>query len=552
MSTIDTAPDAVRPLDDVHARRVNALAGLATSADHKVIGWAFVAASSVALLGAVVLGALLGIERVDGDGTVLDAGALPQLFVAHRVLLVYGVAVPLLLGLAIAVVPLQLGARSLAFPRLAGAGLWSWAGGLILVMVSLANNGGPGGGDADMVDLFLGAHALMAIGLAAAATALAATVLTGRAPGMTMRRVPFFAWSALVAALGLVLVLPVLMGTLLYLFVDHRYAGRTLFGGNVGIGAWAGFALTQPVTFLFVLPAVGVLAEVVPVTFRRRMPMRGVVYVGLGLVGVAAFAGVAQQAGHDVPWSGSGLDLDGFGDKVRDLVVYALFNLLPLLGVLVVLAAGAFAGKPGPASAGRPRISAAFVGSFLGVGMILTGMLGGALSPIVDLGLQGTVFEEGALVYVVYGAVLVALGATCYWAPLWWGRVIADRAALGLIALGLVATVLASLPYYIAGFADQPAMSGEYDYGGPSALWNVAVAGGHALMGLVVVAFAGLVAKVGRGDGDAVGDDPWEAHTLEWAGPLPVPAGNFVDVPTVMSPEPMLDSRAAPTEETAR
>ena len=91
---------------------------------------------------------------------LLDAGALPQLFSAYRVGLVFGVVVPLLLGLAVAVVPLQLGARSLAFPRLAAAGFWTWLGGLVLVIVALANNGGPGGGDADMVDLFLAALAL--------------------------------------------------------------------------------------------------------------------------------------------------------------------------------------------------------------------------------------------------------------------------------------------------------------------------------------------------------------------------------------------------------
>ena len=76
--------------------------------------------------------------------------------------------------------------------------------------------------------------------------------------------------------------LPVLLGVLVYLYVDHRYA-RALFGGNEGVGSWIGFALTQPATYLFALPAVGVAAELIPVTFRRRMPMRGAVYAGLGV-----------------------------------------------------------------------------------------------------------------------------------------------------------------------------------------------------------------------------------------------------------------------------
>ena len=134
-----------------------------------------------------------------------------------------------------------------------------------------------------------------------------------------MGRVPFFAWSALVASIGLLLVLPVLLAVLIYLFVDHRYA-RALFGGNDGVGSWIGFALTQPVTYLFALPAVGIVAELVPVTLRKRMPMRGVVYGGLALIGVAALSGVTQQIDHDLPWDGSGLDLDGFDDKVSDLM----------------------------------------------------------------------------------------------------------------------------------------------------------------------------------------------------------------------------------------
>ena len=207
--------------------------------------------------------------------------------------------------------------------------------------------------------------------------------------------------------------------------------------------------------------------------------MRGVVYAGLALVGVAALSAVTQQADHDVPWAGSGLDLDDFGDKFDDLVPYALFTLLPILGVVIVMVVGAVAGHARRATetSVKPRITAAFVFAFFGLGMVFVGMLGGALVPIADLGLQGTVFEEGVLVYVAYGAVLAALGGVAYWAPKWTGRTIPDKPALGLAALGMLATVLASLPYYVAGFADQPAASGTYDYDGPAELWNVLVHG---------------------------------------------------------------------------
>jgi heme/copper-type cytochrome/quinol oxidase subunit 1 len=555
MSTIDTSPDAISAAESADARAdesgniVSSMAAVLTTSDHKVIGRLFVGASLLALAACLAIGVLLGVERIDGSDILLDADAVPQLFVAFRIGLLYGVVIPLLLGIAVAVVPLQLGARALAFPRVAMAGFWAWVGGITIVIVALANNGGPGGSDTEMVDLFLAGYALAVIGLAAAALPVAATVLTTRAPGMRMSRVPFFSWSAVVTEIGLLLVLPVLVGVLIYLYVDIRY-GQGLFGGSDGIASWIGFALTQPATYLFALPAAGFAAELTPVTFRTRMPMRGVVYTGLGLIGVAALSAVTQQATHDVPWAGSELDLDGFGDKFADLLPYAFFTLLPILGALIVMLIGALAAKP-TGDRRRPRITAPFVFAFLGLAMVFTGMLGGALVPIVDLGLQGTVFEEGALVYVAYGSVLAGLGALVYWSPKLSGRVIPDKAAMGLAVLGFLATVLAALPYYVAGFADQPAASAVYDYDGPAELWNVLVTVGHGLMGVVLLGFIALAAKTLRA-GVPADEDPWEGHTLEWSTPSPAPVDNFAETPTVMSPEPLLDMRAAPNEESVR
>ena len=181
---------------------------------------------------------------------------------------------PLAMGLSLVAVPLQLGARAIAFPRLAASGLWMWVGGLVLTIVAIANNGGVGGGDAQMVDLYLAALALMSIGLTATAASIVTTVLTTRAPGMTMRRVPFFSFSALVFGLGVIVVMPVLLGALTYLFLDHRN-GRTGFGGNYGIPEWAGWVFTQPTTYLFAIPAIGLLAELFAVTFRGRTPAAG-------------------------------------------------------------------------------------------------------------------------------------------------------------------------------------------------------------------------------------------------------------------------------------
>jgi hypothetical protein len=191
------------------------------------------------------------------------------------------------------------------------------------------------------------------------------SVLTNRAPGMRLELVPMVAWSALVGAVSIVLTMPVLFGNLVYLFVDHRN-GKVAFGGASGIGEWAGWAFTQPATFVW-----SSLRWASPPTWcsplRGRPAMRGGMLIGIGLVGVAALAAITQVQ-HTLTWPGDNF-FDEFGDKLADLLPYLFFNGLPVLGVLMVLAvAGRSLGS------GRPSITGAFVFAFLGLGMVLTGM----------------------------------------------------------------------------------------------------------------------------------------------------------------------------------
>lgn len=528
-----------------------------TSSDHKVIGRLLVTASLVATLVTGVLGALLGAERISGDGDLLPDRIVPELFAGYRVGLVLGGVAPLLLGLAVFAVPMQLGARTLAFPRLAAAGFWTWLGGVVLLIISLFNNGGPSGGDADMVRLYIGALALVAIGLIGVAVPVATSVLTTRAPGMRLHRVPPFSWASLVYALGVVLVLPIFVGVVGYLYMDDRYAGdNSLFGGGAGADDWGAWLLTGPSLALFAVPAVGLLAELLPVVFRKRLPMRGAVLAGIALVGVGILAGVTQQQRFRLPGSGGAVTGRNWLTRLGYLLNWATLSLLPLLGIVVVVGIGALLAKP-PSKAERragatvaPKPIAPVVFALLGVGLAAVGILGAAASGIEDFGLDGTVFEEGASVALVYGAVLAALGGVVYWFPKWSGTKVPDAPAYGLALLGALGAVLASVPYLIAGFADQPARSAIFDYEGPSALWNVAVTAGHAAFAVTVLAVLGLLLKPTAADAATAGDDPWDAQTLEWATTSPAPAGNFATTPAVRSAEPLTDLKVANTEET--
>ena len=548
MSTLD--PTLERPVvaeaTSTERGRSVATVGVLTTSDHKTIGKWLIGGSLLGLLSVATVGVILGIERVDGDEALLDADDLSQLFAAYRVGLVQAVVLPLLLGIAVFVVPLQVGARALAFPRAAAAGLWAWLSGTVLVVIALAFNGGPLGGDPTMVELYLGGNILTLVGLSAVSTTVATSVLTTRAPGMRLHRAPLFSWAALVGSLALVLVLPVAVGSNIAQFVDYRFGGAA-FGGSSGIWPWTSFLYTGPVLGVTVVFAAGFVADVVAVTFRRRFPHRGIALVAIGLIGTAAFAGIGQQDVVILPGTGSEVRVENLATKLGFLAVWGLFTLLPALGVVIVMGICSLLAKP-DRSAGsglRPSFNAPFLFGFFGLGLGLLGILAAATTGIEDLGLEGTVFEEGAAVATVYGAVLAGLGAAAYWFPKASGRVLPELQLGGLATLGALGGALASVPYLIAGFLDQPGMSAFWDNDGPGALLNALAVAGHAAFGLTALAFVGLVAKAWRSD-EISGDDPWGGQTLEWATTSPPPPDNFATTPTVMSPEPLLDLKAKP------
>ena len=541
MTTFDTHASAPAAASSSGAGALGALVvgigSWATTTDHKKIGRLFIVTALLAGAASAVVGAFLGFERISATGySILDDDSIVQLASLYRVVLAFGVALPLMLGIAIAIVPLQIGSKAIAFGRLALFGFWMWLAGLAVSIYTIAANGGPGGGEAKMVDLFLVGVVITAAGALAATVSLVTTLLTNRAPGMTLARVPMLSWAALTGGVSLLLTLPVVIGTAIYLYVDNHYA-RVAFGGNKGVNDWLGWSMTQPQTYVFAAIGLGVVAEIATVASGRRHPLRAVLLVGAGVLTVAALAG-ATQVQHSLTWT----DTSG-SDKVKELIPFLIFNGLPILGALIVLGGCALG-----LAQGKPRIVAPLVPALLGLVMVLAGMLGHLVAQFGPAGLAGTVFEEGEFNYVAYGTVLMGMGAVAYWGPKLWGRSMPQSAVFGLGALGFLGTVLASLPLYVAGFADQPAgVVDGFSYGGPQELWNALGAIGQAVIALTVVLFV-LTAARAFSAGDAAGDDPWDAQTLEWSVSSPAPVDNFASVPSVTSPEPLLDLKPAGSE----
>ena len=524
MTTIETHAGATAPATGTPSF-LGTVGDWVTSGDHKKVGRMWLGSSLVLAVVTLLFGALIGLERVSPDSSqIFPDDAVLQVVQLNRFGLVLGVLAPLFLAVAIAVVPLQVGSRAIALPRLAQYGFWTWLLGVVLYVVALAGNGGAGGGTTDLVDLSLLATAVTAVGLLAGAMSVAVTVTTSRAPGMSLDRIPLFSWAALVGAVAAILSLPVAIGTIAYLYVDHTHAGAA-FGGNDALASWFDWSLTQPMTMVFVIGALGVLAEVAPVAGRVRHPARGPAMAGFGLVSVAALAAVTQTS-HTLSWDGSA------GDTIASAVLYLVFNGLPVLGVLTVVGTSVLA-------AGRSRgaLRPPFVFAASGSLMILAGVGANAIGAIDDLGVVGTVFEEGVLLYLVTGALLSALGALAHWSPKLSGRVADDKKLLPVAALGLVGSILASLPLLVFGIADKPARQAVFfDVGGSAALWSALSTVGLVLVVLAVVAGVAAVRA-----GTTAPDDPWDGHTLEWAVPSPAPRDNFAELALVGSAEPLLD-----------
>lgn len=405
MTTIDTH------VSTAPATSGSALAGVTewlSTTDHKRIGRLYLGSTAVLFISSAVIAVLLGIERTSPTREWLPVGSLTQLFALQRFGLTYLVLLPVITGLAIAIVPLQVGARSLALPRLAAAGFWAWLLGAVLAIIALLNNGGPGGGNPRFVDLFTLSTALVLLGLLAGVISLLTSILTTRAPGMNMRRVPYFTWSVLVASSALVIALPVVIGNLLYVFISHRYLSVSALSGNRALEQWAGFGFSQPTTLLFAIPALGFLADAVATATGARLRPRGIIFGGIALVAVAVFGTVLQWPTTLRP----GFTSLSFGTALNDLLPYALVHGLPLLGAFIAVALCA------KGLAAKPKVTAPLVfGLFAGL-LLLGAVAANALAHIEDAALIGTTFEEGNWLAVVFAGVLAGMGGVAHWGAL--------------------------------------------------------------------------------------------------------------------------------------
>jgi heme/copper-type cytochrome/quinol oxidase subunit 1 len=508
MTITETRPEAAEAGDrTIGGDPRGVIVGWVTTGDHKRIGRMFIAVSLAFIAGALVISCLLAFERASTGSTFLRADAIGQLFSLSSIGAVFLGVVPLLIGIAVYIVPLQVGARTIAFPRAAAASFWVWLIGSGLLIVA--------------VDLFTVAYGVVLLGLLTAAVCVASTVLVLRVPGMRLEMVPAFAWAALVQAVMLLLTLPVLLANLIYLYVDHRYA-RSAFGGNFGMAAYIAWATRQPQTYVYAIPVLGFVAEVVPVFARARLAMHSVVLFAIGLAGILGFGAFAQA--DFAP---------GYSHQALNIIMSLAAPIPPLL-VLGVCAL--------TLRAHRPKLASPLVFGLAAAVMYLAGTVMGVFTFFSKLHLVDTVWEEAHFNYVVFGSLLAGLGALAYWAPKMSDRLLDDRRVIGLGLLGFVALAIFAIPQVINGIIHQPVATVDFTTG--NEMLNLVSGIGAALLTLVVLGVVAVILNGARRGGDS-GADPWGGHTLEWATTSPPPPANFSQpIGVVESETPLLDQQA--------
>jgi heme/copper-type cytochrome/quinol oxidase subunit 1 len=304
------------------------------------------------------------------------------------------------------------------------------------------------------------------------------------------------------------------------------------------VNQWIGWALSQPFSLLLAIPALGIVFDVVSTIGRNRLPQRSVAFGAIGVVAVTALATVTQTS-ITLPWEGEKF-LDDAGTKIADLLPFLLLNVVPVLGLLGILGLTLLTLK-----SSKPVISAPVTFVVIGLLGILLGAAAHIVGLVEDAGVIGSIYEAGVYVPITFGAIAIAFGGICYWGPKLWGRSISDKAATPLALLALLAIGLDSIPYFIAGFADQPTgLVNGFSYSGPQDLWNALTCAGFVVMLLASIAFVGLAIKSFT-SGATAGNDPWDGTTLEWATSSPPPAENFADVIVVNSATPLTDIKSA-------
>jgi cytochrome c oxidase subunit I len=530
-------------LDHVWKTPRGVLAALAT-VDHKIIGKRYIVTAFVFLALGGVLAMLMRLQLSRPEARVLDADLYNQVFTVHGANMMFLFAVPVMEAMAVYLVPLMVGTRNIAFPRLNAFSYWIYLAGGIMLWTALALDmgpdigwfayvplSGPQYGAGKRADMWAQMITFTEVSALAVAVEIVVTIFKQRAPGMSLNRIPLFVWSMLVTSFLIILAMPAIMVASTSLILD-RLVGTHFYnvaeGGDVLLWQHLFWFFGHPEVYIIFLPAVGMVSAIVA-TFARR-PVFGYLPLVLALIATGILA---------------------FGLWVHHMFVTGL----PRLGESFFTASSMAIAVPSGIQIfcwlitlweGRPVLKTPLLFVYAFIFTFVIGGLTGVMVASVpfDTQVHDTYFVVAHFHYVLIGgAVFPLLGAIYYWYPKIVGRMMSERIGRWVVGLLFVGFNLTFFPMHLLGLQGMPRRIYTYQ---PEMHWggvNLFISLSACVLALgFLLFFWDAVRSVRRGP--PAGDNPWNAATLEWATTSPPPSYNFARIPVVSSAHPLWDESA--------